>query len=302
VAQDAAARARLLALGEAHGVRAIGVPSFLVRGRLIVGFRSAETTGGELRAALAGEPERIALPLLGAIDPREVALPLLTVTLGLLDGFNPCAMWVLLFLLSLLAGLKDRRRMVLVAGSFVAVSGATYFLFMLAWLNAFRALGAARGLELALGAVAVAIGAFHLKDAVAPGAGPSLAIPEAAKPSLYRRMRAILRAERPAAAVAGACVLAGLANAVELGCTAGLPAVYTRILALRELPVWQDLAYLALYNLAYVADDALMVAIAVVTLSQRRLQERGGRWLQIVSGVVMVALGGMLWIAPGWLR
>ena len=91
-------------------------------------------------------------------------------------------------------------------------------------------------------------------------------------------------------------------NAVELGCTAGLPAVYTRILTLRELPAWEYVAYLGLYNLAYVADDALMVAIAVATLSRRRLQERGGRWLQLASGAVMVALGLLLWIAPGWLR
>jgi len=302
VMHDPAARERLTALAAEHGASGIGVPTFLVRGRLIVGFASPDTTGRELRAALAGEEEPLVLPLLGAVDPGELALPLLTLALGLLDGFNPCAMWVLLFLLSLLAGLRDRRRMTLVAGTFVLVSGATYFLFMLAWLNVFRAIGASRGLELVLGAVAIAIGALHLKEAAAPGAGPSLVIPEAAKPSLYRRMRAVLRAERPVAAVAGAFVLAVLANLVELGCTAGLPAVYTRILAVRELPGWQYVAYLGLYNLAYVADDALMVAIAVVTLSRRRLQERGGRWLQLASGAVMVALGVLLWVAPRWLR
>jgi len=302
VARDPAARERLAALAAAHGAATVGVPTFLVRGKLIVGFASAETSGRQLRAALAGEEERVVLPLVGAIDPRDYALPLLTLALGLADGFNPCAMWVLLFLLSLLAGLRDRFRMLLVAGTFVLVSGVTYFLFMLAWLNVFRVIGASRELELALGAVAVAIGALHLKESIAPGAGPSLTIPEAAKPSLYRRVRAVLRAESPAAALGGAFVLAVLANAVELGCTAGLPAVYTRILTLRELPAWEYVAYLGLYNLAYIADDALMVAIAVASLSRRRLQERGGRWLQLASGAVMVALGLLLWIAPGWLR
>jgi glutaredoxin len=302
VLHDAAARERLRALAAEHGVRAIGVPAFLVAGRLLVGFRSAETTGAELRAALAGRETALELPLVGAVDVEAVGLPLFTVLVGLLDGFNPCAMWVLVFLVSLLAGLQDRRRMALVAGTFVLVSGAAYFVFMLAWLNVFLALGSSRALEAVLGAVALAIGAVHLKDAMAPGVGLSLAIPEAAKPGLYRRLRAVVRAEKPLAALVGAAALAVMVNLVELGCTAGLPAVYSRILTLRELPTWQYIGYLALYNAAYVADDALVVATAVVTLSRRRLQDQGARVLQLVSGGVMLGLGLLLLLAPDWLR
>jgi glutaredoxin len=302
VRQDPEARRRLEALVARHGARVVGVPSFHVGGRLIVGFRSAETTGAEIRAALAGREPEVELPLLGTVDVGALGLPLFTVAVGLLDGLNPCAMWVLVFLVSLLAGLEDRRRMALVAGTFVAVSGAAYFLFMLAWLNVFLAVGVSRALELLLGAAAVAIGGVHLKDALAPGVGPSLAIPASAKPGLYRRMRAVVRAERPLAALLGAAVLAVVVNLVELGCTAGLPALYTQILALRELPAWQYLGYLGLYNLAYVFDDSLVVASAVLTLSRRRIQERGGRLLQLVSGGVMIALGLLLWVAPGWLR
>jgi hypothetical protein len=209
---------------------------------------------------------------------------------------------VLVFLVSLLAGLQDRRRMALVAGTFVAVSGAAYFAFMLAWLNVFLAVGVSRSLEVLLGLVAIAIGAVHLKEGFAPGVGPSLSIPESAKPGLYRRLRAVVRAERPVAALVGAAALAVVVNLVELGCTAGLPAVYTRILTLRELPGWQYLGYLGLYNLAYVADDALVVATAVLTLSRSRIQQRGARVLQWVSGGVMAVLGVLLLLAPGWLR
>ena len=301
VGRDAAARERLRTLAAEHGLASAGVPTFLVGGRLVVGFGSAETSGREILAALEGRDPPVALPILGELDERRLGLPLVTVALGLLDGFNPCAMWVLLFLVSLLAGLRDRRRMLLVAGTFVAVSGIAYLLFMLAWLNVFLLLGASRAAEIALGAAAVLIGALHLKDAAAPGVGPSLAIPEAAKPTLYRRMRAILRAERPLAALGGAVLLAVLANAVELGCTAGIPAVYTRILTLHELPAWQYAAYLLLYIAAYLADDAAVVAVAVVTLSRRRLQERGGRWLQLLSGGAMLAFGLVLWLAPRWL-
>ena len=88
---------------------------------------------------------------------------------------------------------------------------------------------------------------------------------------------------------------------MELLCTAGLPAVYTQILALRDLPSSAYYGYLALYNLAYVFDDALMVTIAVLTLRHLKLQERAGRWLKGLAGSVLVAMGLVLLLRPAWL-
>ena len=102
--------------------------------------------------------------------------------------------------------------------------------------------------------------------------------------------------------MAGIVVLAGLVNLVELLCTAGFPALYTQILTLQQMPSWEYYGYLGLYNLAYIFDDSLMAMIAVVTLSHRKLQERTRRWLKLMSGTVMVALGGLLLMKPDWLR
>ncbi|AEI67113.1 hypothetical protein [Corallococcus macrosporus] len=96
----------------------------------------------------------------------------------------------------------------------------------------------------------------------------------------------------------GVVALALLVNLVELACTAGLPAVYTQVLAMRDLPPWRYYAYLALYNVAYMLDDAVMLGVAVVTLSQRKLQERAGRWLKLLSGGVMLTLGLLLLLWP----
>ena len=103
--------------------------------------------------------------------------------------------WVLLFLLSLLVRLRDRRRIALVAGTFVVASGAVYYAFMAAWLNVFLAVGMSDALRWSLAAIAFAIGAVNVKDFVAWGQGPSLAIPASARPGLYTRMRAVLAAE-----------------------------------------------------------------------------------------------------------
>lgn len=310
VAGDADALERLKSLAAKRGVTGVGVPAFLIGTELIVGFLSPETTGAEIRAGLdrlaqaAAPPaaaDGIRTPWFGVLRAGELGLPLFTIVIGLLDGFNPCAMWVLLFLLSLLVNLHDRFKMVLIAGTFVAVSGLVYFAFMAAWLSMFLVIGLSRAVQIGLGGIAILAGAVNVKDFFALQRGLSLSIPESAKPGLYARIRAILQAEHLAGALAGSVLLAGLVNMVELLCTAGFPALYTQILALHQMPAWEYYGYLGLYNLAYIFDDSVMVAVAVLTLSRRKLQERTGRWLKLISGLVMAALGAVLLLHPKWL-
>ncbi len=298
VTGDQDARADFLALNERHGIARPGLPTFDVCGRIIIGF-DANAVLDALYGA--GEPDgatSVEVPLFGDISPVSLGLPAFTLVLGLIDGFNPCAMWILLFLLSILVNVKRRSRILLVAGTFVAVSGITYFAFMAAWLNAFLIIGYSRVIQLVLGGLAVLIGSVHLKDFFALHRGFSLSIPDSVKPKLYDRIRRVVRAENLLVALGGTVVLAMLVNFVELLCTAGLPALYTQILSYYDLEDTTYYGYLMLYNLAYIADDALMVTIALVTLGHRRLQEREARWLKLVSGGLIVALGAVLILAP----
>ena len=91
-------------------------------------------------------------------------------------------------------------------------------------------------------------------------------------------------------------------DGIELLCTLGLPAIYTQILTLQELPRWQNYAYLGLYNVAYMFDDSLMVAVVVISLGRRKLQEEQGRWLKLLSGLVVAVLGIVLLFWPEWLQ
>lgn len=249
------------------------------------------------REAIA-PPADVRVPWLGKLDVGYLGMPAFTILIGLVDGFNPCAMWVLIFLLSVLVGLNDRRKIVLIAGTFVLVSGLAYFAFMAMWLEVWRLVGYARPAQLALGVMAILIGLVHIKDFFAFKRGLSLSIPESAKSGLYSQVRKIVTAKNLFVALVGAITLAVLVNVVELLCTAGLPAVYTQILNAQGYPGWKRYAYLGLYNLAYMFDDALMLTVVVVTLSRRRLQEREGRWLKLFSGVVILALGMLLVFRP----
>ena len=264
-----------------------------------------ETGESELivdEAASDSETDTIDLPFLGQFSAGEMGLPLFTFVVGLIDGFNPCAMWILVFLLSVLVNIKDRRKILLIAGTFVFVSGLAYFAFMAAWLNVFMLIGIARPAQVILGLLAIIIGVVNVKDFFAFKKGVSFSIPESAKPGLYRRVREIVSAQYLTAALGGVIVLAVVVNMVELLCTAGLPALYTQILTMQDLPTWKNYAYLALYILAYMLDDTILFAIVVATLSHRRLQEREGRWLKLVSGVVILALGLVMILRPEWLQ
>jgi glutaredoxin len=320
VIQDPSAWQRLQILAKNQGINAVRVPAFQVAGQLIIGYSDEITTGGLIRNALAQiktsknqaasgsceakqtapcEPETqpaapvrvFAIDFLGHyLSLNDIGLPLFTLAMGLLDGFNPCSLWVLILMISLLAPMQDRRRMFAIAGTFVAVEGLAYFVFMAAWLNLFLLIGLSRLSEISIALIALLAGLINLKDFSYYGRGLSLSIPEAAKPNIYAKMRRILQAQNLIGAMIGAVVLAILVQIVEFMCTSGFPALYTRILTLKNLDSMGYYSYLLLYNLAYMFDDLMVLTIGIVTLSQRRLQEKEGRWLKLLSGLVMVGL------------
>lgn len=304
VDQDPSARDELLALSRNAGVWPPGVPTFAVNGRVLVGFGDVRESGPAVLSLLEQgtvAPSTVETGLFGTLSASQMGLPFFTLALGLLDGFNPCAMWVLLFLLSLLVRLQDRRRMALVAGTFVLVSGAVYYAFMAAWLNVFLAVGLSTQVRWALAAVALLVGAANVKDFVAFGKGISFSIPESAKPGIYARVRAVLNAEALPGSLLAVAVLAVVVNFVELLCTAGLPAIYTAVLTQQGVSPAAHYGYLGLYILGYIADDTLMVTVAVVALGNRKLTEHTGRWLKLMSGMVMLVLGLVLLVRPDWL-
>ncbi|MDP6706265.1 MAG: thioredoxin family protein [Alphaproteobacteria bacterium] len=314
---------RYVEMARALGWKGGLVPAFMFCGGGFVGYDEAETTGAYLRQqltachrrlgpdrAVSGVPTETAaspappplrLPWLGEVAPADLSLPLLTVLLGGLDAFNPCAFFVLLFLLSLMVHARSRPRMLVVGGVFVLVSGLIYFLFMAAWLNLFLLVGRMALVTTIAGALAVAIAVLNLKDYVWPGRGPSLQIPETAKPGLYQRVRGLVGAAGVMPMLAGTVALAVMANTYELLCTAGFPLVFTRILTLHELPAPAYYGYLAAYNVVYVLPLFAIVVGFTLTLGSRKLTEAQSRRLKLLSGLMMLGLGLVLLLRPALL-
>jgi hypothetical protein len=321
----------LLALAERHGGGFVSTPAMVLGDRLWFGFNPG--IAGEIEATAArclaagcldllaaagpsaegaesppvpgppatGKAAPVVAPLFGSLDPEQLSLPVLTLTLGLLDSFNPCAFFVLLFLLSLLVHLRSRRIMLLVGGTFVFFSGLIYFLFMAAWLNLFLLAGRMQQVTTVAGGVALLVAALNIKDFFFFHQGPTLSIPEGAKPRLFKRMRHLLMENRLPSVLFGTVVLAVAANSYELLCTAGFPMVYTRVLTLHHLERWQYYAWLILYNAVYVVPLLSIVLLFTRTLGAKKLSEWQGRVLKLVSGLMMLLLGLVLLVNPALL-
>lgn len=302
----------------AIGEQARSVPAFIFCGSMHTGFERPETTGTVLLARMEycfADPERalaataaggprpgevmgVEVPLLGFIDPTDWGLPILTVVIAGLDAFNPCAFFVLLFLLSLMVHARSRARMLLVGGTFVLISGLIYFVFMAAWLNIFLLLGELRRVTMIAGVIAVTLAAINIKDYFWFQSGPSLSIPESKKPGMYQRMRNLVAAKSLPAMLLGTAILAIAVNSYELLCTAGLPMVYTRILTLREADTFVYYMYLVLYNIIYVIPLLIIVMLFVFRFGSRKLGESEGRLLKLMSGMMMLGLGLLMLVAP----
>jgi hypothetical protein len=307
---------RYVAMASALGERASAVPAFLFCGEMHVGWESAATTGARLLdrlracrdraqggsvAAAGGAPAEIEVPWLGRIDVDALSLPMFTVVIAGLDAFNPCAFFVLLFLLGLLVNQRQRGRLLLIGGTFVLISGLMYFAFMAAWLNLFRLLEGLAWVTAVAALLAIVIGAINVKDYFAFKQGVSLSIPKSRLPKIYQRGRAVLSAGSLPAMLGATVVLGTAANFYELLCTAGFPMVYTRVLTLHGLSGADHYLYLALYNLIYVIPLLAIVLVVTFATGRRQLSEREGRLLKLMSGLMMLGLGLLLLLAPEYL-
>lgn len=292
---------------ERLGAEQIVVPVTVIANRIFYGFD--ETQAQSIEAAVRDiveerpteETQETVIPLIGEIDPAEFSLPVLTLIIAGLDSFNPCALYVLMFLLSMLIYARSRARMLIVGGTYLFFSGFIYFLFMAAWLNLFMLMGRVHVVTTVAGLVALGIGLINVKDFFAFKRGVSLSISDESSERLIGRMRGLLKTSSLPAMLFGTSVLAILANAYELLCTAGFPMVYTRILTLKGLGTGTYYVYLLLYNVVYVVPLAAVVMVFTLTLGSRKLTEFQGRSLKLVSGFMMVCLSVVLLAGREWL-
>jgi hypothetical protein len=271
------------------------------------GYVSDDTSGEAIRNALqrcltgncppspgTSSQGTITLPLIGTITLSDYSLPTLAVVLGLVDGFNPCAMWVLVYLISVVAMLKDRRRIWLIVGSFVLASGILYYLFMTAWLNAFLAIGYSRAVTTVVGLVALGGGTLQVREIVnTKGAIVCEVTSEDSRKKTMTRVQEIVSSPLTWGILLAIVGLAFTVNAVEFVCSAAIPAVFTQVLSLANLSTLQYYGYILLYVFFFMLDDLVIFATAAFALTSR-MGDRYAKYSRPVGASILIVLGFLL--------
>jgi glutaredoxin len=297
--------ALLRTVADQHGIpkEVLGVPLFVRGSRFLIGFESAETTGQRL-LALAGDetanvrpdPEslRLSVPLLGEVDPSRYSLLALTALMGLSDGFNPCAMWVLVYLISLIAGIQNQRKIWWLVGTFVLASGILYFLFMTAWLNTFLIIGYIRPLTQIVALAAIGFGADHLFELAVKRGVIVCELGDAEQ--RQRTMKWVRDLVAAPVGIGSLALVTGLAftvNAIEFICSAALPAIYTHMLALTDLSTSQYYGYILLYVTFFMLDDLVIFGFAAFAV-QKIIDTRYAALSRAIGGAVLIGLGAWM--------
>jgi len=327
-------------VGETLDLDTSGVPMTIIGDQVIVGYMSEETTGKQIRQAIDnildydpdivgaiiraanGETENtdnitpvdgveqndnqaipgtITLPVFGDVQTANLSLPLISIVLGAVDGFNPCAMWTLVFLISLLIGMKDKKRMWILGSAFLIASAAVYYIFMAAWLNILIFIGYLLVVRTIIGIVAIGGGAYSIHDFYSNKNAECKVGDIDKKQKIMDRMKEVVRRPSFILALIGLLALAFAVNLVELICSAGIPAVFTQVLTMTGISALGYYGYMFLYILFYMLDDMIVFIVAMKTLEITGATTKYTRMSRLIGGIIMLIIGILMILKPEYL-
>lgn len=242
----------------------------------------------------------VTVPILGKVDAKTVSLPLLAVVIGLADGFNPCAMWVLLFLISMLLGMKNRRRMWMLGVTFILTSAVMYTLFMVAWLHIAASAMQQVILRTLIALVAIIAGAYNLNKYFKEPDGCTVTNKKQRK-QIFEKIKKFTKEKSLILALVGVITLAITVNLVELACSAGLPLLFTSVLAMNDLNTFEYGLYIFIYIFFFLIDDIIIFLIAMKTMEIKGISTKYGKYSSLIGGVLMLLIGALLILKPEWI-
>ncbi len=241
------------------------------------------------------------VPLLGKVNVKEVSLPLIAAVIGLVDGFNPCAMWILLFLISMLLGMKNKKRMWALGITFLVSSALVYALFMVAWLGITIKISQVWIVRFLIALVALIGGFANLRSYFKTSKSGCDVVDDKKRKKIIEKIKKFTHEKSFLLAMAGVILLAFSVNLVELACSAGLPLLFTQILAVNDLSLIQYIIYIIIYIFFFLLDDLVVFIIAMVTLQVTGVTTKYNRLSHLIGGILMFIIGLLLIFKPGWI-
>ena len=241
------------------------------------------------------------LPLIGKIDAKKVSIPLVSIVLGLVDGFNPCAMWILLFLISMLLNMENRKKMYLLGFTFLFTSAFVYFLAMLG-LSFILGMTAVKWVRNLIALVAIIGGMINLKSYINTPKDGCHVVDGKKRKKYFTKIKAFTSAEvNLIAALLGVILLAASVNLIELACSAGFPTIFISILNLNGISGISSIFYILIYILFFLMDDLIVFIIAMTTLKVTGITTKYNRLSHLIGGIIMIIMGILLIFKPEWI-
>ena len=246
------------------------------------------------------EENLIKLPFLGVIDPKSFSIPIIAIVIGLVDGFNPCAMWVLLFLISMLIGMKNKKRMWALGLTFIFTSAIIYLLFMVSWLKITLSITSILWVKILIGIVAILAGIINFRNylKIRNEEVGCTVVDDKKRSKIIDKIKKIISEKSFILAIFGIITLAVSVNVVELACSAGLPLLFTQILAMNSLTSLEYIMYMLLYIFFFLLDDIIVFAIAMITLELTGFSNKYSKYSHLIGGIIMLIIGLLLIFKP----
>jgi len=237
------------------------------------------------------------------ISLKGLSLPLISIVMGLVDGFNPCAMWVLLFLIGMLLGIKDKRKMWYLGSLFIFSSACVYLVFMLAWLNVVVNISQIKWVQILIALVALGGAFINIKSFIKERKKESgcQVVNEEKRKKIFDKIKNFTREKSIFLATFGVIGLAISVNIVELACSAGLPVLFTNILAVNKVSMTMSNLYILLYILFFMLDDLIIFFVAMFTLQVTGITTKYTKYTHLIGGIIMLLVGLLLIFKPEWI-
>lgn len=314
-------------VGEKMGFDVTGVPVTVIGKYNFTGWTDRETTGKQIEEAIncaiakgctdvVGEiqnqatsvnqkqikvPDSIKIPIVGQVSLKNLSLPAITVILGLVDGFNPCSLWTLVFLLTLLVSMGDRWRMWILGGAFILASAVVYFLAMTALLKVIIFFGFIIWIRIAIGGTSLVTGFYNIRSFFDRSTEQCKVSKNKRQLLVLEKLKSIAQKPQFWLALIGIMLLAGAVNLFEMLCSIGLPTIFNQILAINNLSRLQYYLYIFGYIFFYELNAIIVFLIAMIALKTTALGTKYVRFLKLAGGVVMIIIGILMIVKPEWL-
>ena len=240
-------------------------------------------------------------PILKKINVKNVSLPIIAILLGLVDGFNPCAMWILIFLITMLFNMKDRKKMWILGLTFILTSGIVYLMFMLAWLNLATFISKIAFIRLLIAVIALVVGLINIYkyiDSLKKKDEGCDVVDKKDRKKIMEKIISITHEKKFIIALLGIMVLAASVNIIELMCSIGIPLLFTQILAMNNLSTFSYMIYMFIYIFFFLIDDIVIFVISMVTLKVTGLSTKYTKYSHLIGGIIMLIIGLLLIIKP----